>query len=149
MKDFDIAKYLREHQLGSYSILNNYVDLAPLKEVEDDTKEVELNTKIPYKGTEPKLTGNGEGDSFEQAKTVSEVDMDQNPTIDWEDLDNTDFSGPASEVAIDNLIAEFSRSIAKYFPKDEDAAKRIRARILIKKLWMDKIRSWKGNTSLN
>lgn len=149
MKDFDIAKYLREHQLGSYSVLNNYVDLAPLKEVEDDTKEVELNTKIPYEGTEPKLTGNGEGDSFEQAKTVSEVDMDQNPTIDWEDLDNTDFSDSASEVAIDNLIAEFSRSIAKYFPKDEDAAKRIRARILIKKLWMDKIRSWKGNTSLN
>lgn len=32
MKDFDIAKYLREHQLGSYGILNRYVDLKPLKE---------------------------------------------------------------------------------------------------------------------
>jgi len=32
MKDFDIAKYLREHQLGSYGILNHYVDLKPLNE---------------------------------------------------------------------------------------------------------------------
>ena len=69
MKDFDIAKYLREHQLGSYGILNHYVDLKPLKEEET---EVELNTEIPYEGPEHKLTGNGEGDEFEQAETVSE-----------------------------------------------------------------------------
>lgn len=71
MKDFDIAKYLREHQLGSYGILNHYVDLKPLKE-EDDTTEVELNTEIPYAGPDNKLTGNGEGDAFDQAETVSE-----------------------------------------------------------------------------
>jgi hypothetical protein len=35
MENFDIAKYLREHQLGSYGILNHYVDLKPLKEVVD------------------------------------------------------------------------------------------------------------------
>ena len=34
MKDFDIAKFLRENQLGSYGILNHYVDLKPLKEEE-------------------------------------------------------------------------------------------------------------------
>ena len=73
MQNFDIAKYLREHQLGSYGILNHYVDLKPLKEV-DDTTEVELNTEIPYEGPEHKLTGNGEGDEFEQAETVSEED---------------------------------------------------------------------------
>lgn len=140
MKDFDIAKYLREHQLGSYGILNHYVDLKPLKEEAEDYKitvrqinpitfvvqvdwkygastvtaktaeeaaeikdrleqafaagkiqfpvqiaqyaekdglaeeetEVELNTEIPYEGPEHKLTGNGEGDEFEQAETVSE-----------------------------------------------------------------------------
>jgi len=140
MQNFDIAKYLREHQLGSYGILNHYVDLKPLKEEAEDYKitvrqinpitfvvqvdwkygastvtaktaeeaaeikdrleqafaagkiqfpvqiaqyaekdglaeeetEVELNTEIPYEGPEHKLTGNGEGDEFEQAETVSE-----------------------------------------------------------------------------
>ena len=37
MKDFDIAKYLKEHQLGSYGILNHYVDLKPVKEEVDET----------------------------------------------------------------------------------------------------------------
>ena len=82
MQNFDIAKYLREHQLGSYGILNHYVDLKPLKE-EDDTTEVELNTEIPYEGPEDKLTGNGEGDKFEQAETVSEqVPMDDTRIMD-------------------------------------------------------------------
>ena len=71
MKDFDIAKYLKEHNLGSYGILNHYVDLKPLKE-EDDTTEVELNTEIPYEGPEHQLTGLGDSDEFEQAETVSE-----------------------------------------------------------------------------
>ena len=70
MKDFDIAKYLKEHQLGSYGILNHYVDIKPLKEEED---EVELNTEIPYEGPDDKLTGMGDGDSFEQEETVSEA----------------------------------------------------------------------------
>jgi len=70
MKDFDIAKYLREHQLGSYGILNHYVDLKPLKE--EETEE-ELATEVPYAGPDQKLTGNGEGDEFEQAQTVSEM----------------------------------------------------------------------------
>lgn len=142
MQNFNIAKYLREHQLGSYGILNHYVDLKPLKEEAEDYKitvrqvnpitfvvqvdwkygastvtaktaeeaeeikdrleqafaagkiqfpvqiaqyaekdglaeeetEVELNTEIPYEGPEHKLTGNGEGDEFEQAETVSEED---------------------------------------------------------------------------
>jgi len=36
MKDFDIAKFLRENQLGSYGILNHYVDIKPLKEENED-----------------------------------------------------------------------------------------------------------------
>jgi hypothetical protein len=32
MKDFDIAKFLRENQLGSYGILNHYLDIKPLNE---------------------------------------------------------------------------------------------------------------------
>ena len=34
--NFNIAKFLRENALGSYGILGKYVDLQPLKEVDDD-----------------------------------------------------------------------------------------------------------------
>lgn len=60
MENFDIAKYLREHQLGSYGILNHYVDIKPIKEVE-----------VPYE-REEHLTGFGEGDEFEQDETIPE-----------------------------------------------------------------------------
>lgn len=69
MENFDIAKYLKEHNLGSYGILNHYVDLKPLKEEE---KETELDTVIPYEGPEDKLTGLGDGDAFTQDETISE-----------------------------------------------------------------------------
>ena len=74
MKDFDIAKYLREHQMGSYGILNHYVDIKPLKE-EEIAEDVTLEDtkKIPYEGTQPRR--DGFGDEFEQADPVSE-DMD-------------------------------------------------------------------------
>ena len=80
MKDFDIAKYLREHQLGSYGILNHYVDLKPLKE-EDVTEDVtpEEVAEIPYEGPEPKL--DGFGDEFEQAEVVSEEENDTPPLV--------------------------------------------------------------------
>jgi hypothetical protein len=74
MKDFDIAKFLRENQLGSYGILNHYVDIKPLKE-EEVTEDVtpEETAKVPYEGTQPRR--DGFGDEFEQADPVSE-DMD-------------------------------------------------------------------------
>lgn len=37
MKDFDIVKYLKEHQLGSYGILNHYVDLEPIAKVVNES----------------------------------------------------------------------------------------------------------------
>lgn len=36
MQHFDIAKYLREHQQGSFGILNHYIDLKPLKEEREE-----------------------------------------------------------------------------------------------------------------
>jgi hypothetical protein len=73
MENFDIAKYLKEHNLGSYGMFNGYVDIKPLKEEET---EVELNTEVPYKGPEPKLAG--DGTEFKQAETVSE-EMEGDP----------------------------------------------------------------------
>jgi len=50
MKDFNIAKYLRENYLGSHSILGRYVDLHSLKEEEvGNNKPV---SKVPYEGSD-------------------------------------------------------------------------------------------------
>jgi hypothetical protein len=68
MKDFNIAKYLKENHLGSHAILGAYVDLHGLKE-EDETK---LDTEIPYEGPEHKL--DGFGDEFVQDKPVEELE---------------------------------------------------------------------------
>jgi len=75
MKDFDIAKFLRENQLGSYGILNHYVDIKPLKEEEvaEDVTPEEI-AEIPYEGPDAKL--DGFGDEFDQAETVSEEEDD-------------------------------------------------------------------------
>jgi len=43
MKDFNIAKYLKEHNLGSHGILGNYVDPQALKEEVDNTATIELD----------------------------------------------------------------------------------------------------------
>jgi hypothetical protein len=66
MKDFNIAKYLKENHLGSHAILGAYVDLHSLKE-EEETK---LDTEIPYEGPEHKL--DGFGDEFVQDSPVEE-----------------------------------------------------------------------------
>jgi len=66
MKDFNIAKYLKENHLGSHAILGAYVDLHNLKE-EEETK---LDTEIPYEGPEHKL--DGFGDEFKQDSPVEE-----------------------------------------------------------------------------
>lgn len=77
MKDFNIAKYLKENNLGSHSILGAYVDLHSLKEEEDygNNKPVD---EVPYTGAEEKL--DGFGDEFDQVEPVSEVeDGEENP----------------------------------------------------------------------
>ncbi len=68
MKDFNIAKYLKENHLGPHAILGGYVDLHALKEEE----EMELDTEIPYEGPERKV--DGFGDKFKQTNAVEEAD---------------------------------------------------------------------------
>jgi len=91
MKDFNIAKYLKENHLGSHAILGAYVDLHNLKEEE----EMELDTEIPYEGPEHKL--DGFGDEFKQTNAVEEADgppfgmpdkSKENPWMD--EVDGTD-----------------------------------------------------------
>jgi hypothetical protein len=66
MKDFNIAKYLKENKLGPHAILGGYVDLHNLKK-EEETK---LDTEIPYEGPERKV--DGFGDEFVQDSPVEE-----------------------------------------------------------------------------
>jgi hypothetical protein len=82
MKDFNIAKYLKEHNLGSHGILGRYVDLHALKEEEvGNNKPV---SKVPYEGSDAKL--DGFGDKFDQVQSVSELEKpEQIYSNDWMD----------------------------------------------------------------
>ena len=57
MKDFNIAKYLREHQQGSFGILNQYIDLQPVKEDKDLGQQDAMPE--PYEGPEDPIDGLG------------------------------------------------------------------------------------------
>jgi len=92
MENFDIAKYLKEHSLGSYGMFNGYVDIKPLKEEE---------TEIPYKGHDH-LTGNGEGDKFKQAETLPE-EMDVDGELDYDRM--MDLGGEHIEQGIIGLLS--------------------------------------------
>jgi len=81
MKDFNIAKYLKENHLGSHAILGAYVDLHNLKEEE----EVELDTEIPYEGPEHKL--DGFGDEFVQDSPVEEEMAISDSGVEMEEAD--------------------------------------------------------------
>lgn len=67
MKDFNIAKYLRENYQGSFSMFQPYTDLNPLKE----ESEEQLDTTVPYEGPDPHL--DGLGSDYEQEAPVEEA----------------------------------------------------------------------------
>jgi hypothetical protein len=141
-KDFNIAKYLKEHRLGSHGMLNHYLDLKPLREddgayddAEDDAQEV------PYAGSDDNLTGQGDDDSFEQDEIISEAPA----RLDWEDLDDTDLEGPGMEIEIDDIIFDTQKRIEKYVAasgSENPLQTAAQIRLLIKKLWMSKIQLW-------
>ena len=96
MKDFNIAKYLRENYQGSFSMFQPYVDLKPLKE----ESEEQLDTEIPYKGPEPHL--DGMGSDFEQAEPVEEGNLSEDATITL-DTSDPESSEDAFEWILDNV----------------------------------------------
>lgn len=87
MKDFNIAKYLKEHNLGSHSILGRYVDLNPLKEEEFNHGQQESD-EVPYVGADPKL--DGFGDTFDQESPVEEMDNSITGDKGWQYDDEED-----------------------------------------------------------
>jgi len=96
MKDFNIAKYLRENYQGSFSMFQPYVDLNPLKE----ESEEQLDTEIPYKGPDPHL--DGMGSDFEQAEPVEEGNLSEDATMRF-DMSDPESSEDALEWILDNI----------------------------------------------
>lgn len=66
MKDFDIAKYLRENYEGPFKTFQPLANLPALKE----ESEEQLDTEIPYKGPDPHL--DGMGSEYDQVAPVEE-----------------------------------------------------------------------------
>lgn len=56
MKDFNIAKYLKEHSLGAHGILGKYVDLHGLNEENEGNNKA---SKEPYEGPKDPIDGLG------------------------------------------------------------------------------------------
>ena len=124
MKDFNIAKYLKENSLGSHSILGAYVDLHALKEEEvGNNKPVD---EVPYVGAEEKL--DGFGDTFDQVDPVEEMDDsvtgdkgwqydDEEEDLSWMKDDRfADLGGDQIKAAIKSLMDDGfdSREIAQF-----------------------------------
>ncbi len=105
MKDFNIAKYLKENHLGSHAILGAYVDLHNLKEEE----EMELDTEIPYEGPEHKL--DGFGDEFVQDNPVEEEMAVSDSGVEMEEaggMDNDDSVNPFPSIVSDDEDDRFA-----------------------------------------
>ncbi len=95
MKDFNLAKYLKENYQGPFSMFQPYVDLNPLKE----ESEEQLDTEIPYKGPDPHL--DGMGSEYDQVAPVEEaVDGQVKKKFDLSDPESSE---DAYEWILDNI----------------------------------------------
>lgn len=113
MKDFNIAKYLRENYQGSFSMFQPYVDLNPLKE----ESEEQLDTEVPYKGPEPHLDGMG-SDYEQEAPVEEEVGAEQEKFDRAMDLFGQQVVNIANQMIDDGYEKEdavqFLRDMANY-----------------------------------
>ena len=117
MKDFNIAKYLKENSLGSHSILGAYVDLHALKEEEvGNNKPVD---EVPYVGAEEKL--DGFGDEFDQVDPVEEMDNSVTGDKGWQ-YDDEDFSSERDKLdRMMGLAHEYFEKVSPIVKKTIDA----------------------------
>jgi hypothetical protein len=101
MKDFDIAKYLRENYEGPFKTFQPLVNLPALKE----ESEEQLDSTVPYEGPDPHL--DGLGSSFDQVAPVEESDIQEVHTASKVfDLSDPESSEDALEWIYDNTDFE-------------------------------------------
>jgi hypothetical protein len=89
MKDFNIAKYLKEHSLGSHGILGKYVDLQALKEEEAGLGQQKA-MKEPYEGPEDPIDGLGGKLDRDMDVSMNEMDGDDMENPWMEEVDGTE-----------------------------------------------------------
>ena len=89
MKDFNIAKYLKEHSLGSHGILGKYVDLQALKEEESGLGQQKA-MKEPYEGPEDPIDGLGGKLNRNMDVSMNEMDGDDMENPWMKDVDGTE-----------------------------------------------------------
>jgi hypothetical protein len=75
MKDFNIAKYLKENHLGSHGILGRYVDLHGLKEDKDLGQQEAMPE--PYEGDGHPIDGLGGKLNRHMDVSMNEEDMEE------------------------------------------------------------------------
>jgi len=105
MKDFNIAKYLKEHSLGSHGILGKYVDLHPLKEEETNLGQQKA-MKEPYEGPEDPIDGLGGKLNRHMDVSMNEMDGDNDEAKveEAEELDMNEYDQLLG--AIENLLRQ-------------------------------------------
>ena len=89
MKDFNIAKYLKEHSLGSHGILGKYVDLQSLKEEESGLGQQKA-MKEPYVGPKDPIDGLGGKLNRNMDVSMNEMDGDDMENPWMKDVDGTE-----------------------------------------------------------
>lgn len=89
MKDFNIAKYLKEHNLGSHGILGKYVDLQALKEEEAGLGQQKA-MKEPYEGPEDPIDGLGGKLNRHMDVGMNEMNGDDMENSWMKDVDGTE-----------------------------------------------------------
>ncbi len=99
MKDFNLAKYLKENYQGPFSMFQPYANLNPLKE----ESEEQLDSAVPYEGPDPRL--DGMGSDFDQVDPVEE-DLASDLRGD---LEKTSGLSMADPIKLKELAKEFLR----------------------------------------
>jgi hypothetical protein len=79
--NFNIAKFLKENSLGSYGILGKYVDLQPLKEVDDDYDMADIK-KFRANQLAMKNKDFNSGESFGNTDAAFKINLDGPVTDD-------------------------------------------------------------------
>jgi hypothetical protein len=76
MKQFDIAKYLRENYEGPFKTFQPYTDLKPLKEMDDDLGQQEAMPE-PYEGDGHPIDGLGGDLDRDMDVSMNEENMEE------------------------------------------------------------------------
>ena len=109
MKDFNIAKYLKENHLGSHGILGRYVDLHGLKEDKDLGQQEAMPE--PYEGDGHPIDGLGGKLNRHMDVSMNEEDMEEEVSVSSSGVEMEEEVDSADEGDFDRLYDLGGREI--------------------------------------